>query len=138
MAARTKHRNRRHEWDRSEDPLVIAVRGDCLVGHGSLSYIEDCTRDERLLELFDDQNVKTMDDAVLSARLEELRWRGEARWRGDTFVKYYDRFVADWRKEWERFVETGLFKPNKYRTMRYACPPLPQHLRRNPELLEAE
>jgi hypothetical protein len=80
-----------------DDPRVVAVRADRLVGHGTCSSIDECYSDQELLEALDESEVKTPEDAIKWAREGEglhLEKGLNQRWGEDN-----DPQLLNW-KEW--------------------------------------
>jgi hypothetical protein len=71
---------------KSNDPRVVAIRADKVVGLGSCSSVDECYSDEEVVETLNEMKVTSVADAVKWARRTEglhLEQACNARWGED-------------------------------------------------------
>ena len=83
----------------ADDPRVLAIRADELVGHATCSSIDECFEPDELVEKLDEWEVTTPSGAVTWARDHEQLWleqgtNASSGEEGCPLVAEYRRFKA--------------------------------------------
>jgi len=93
-------------FDESDDPRIVAIRANEIVGRGTCTAIDECYSDQELLDRLNEDDIETPEQAVRWAIEDEGLWLEKGtnqRWGedDDPQITRYDEFNKQVREYYE-------------------------------------